>query len=59
MRAGFSLPDVHEMTVAQLKAYTGAAERARKRENRDLLFMLRGAQYEKSDFAKLLKMMEE
>jgi hypothetical protein len=30
-------------------------DRARRREHRDLLVMLRGAQYEKKDFDKLIK----
>lgn len=57
MRAGFALPDVYEMTLGQVKIYSQAAERAKRRENRDMLVMLRGAQYERKDFEKLLKAM--
>lgn len=59
MRAGFALQDVYEMTLGQVKIYTQAAERAKRRENRDMLFMMRGAQYDAKHFEKLLKVMGE
>ena len=47
------------MTLDQLKAYSLARERSKRRDNRDLLVLLRGATYEKADFKKLLKALEE
>jgi hypothetical protein len=41
-----------------MRALTKAAERARKRDHRDLLVMLRGAQYDRRDFEKLLNALE-
>jgi hypothetical protein len=41
-----------------MRALTKAAERARKRDHRDLLMMLRGAQYGRAEFEKLLDVLE-
>jgi len=43
------------MTLAQARIFSEAADRERRRKNRDMLFMLRGAQYDKAEFEKLLK----
>lgn len=58
VRSGFPLETVLGFTLAQLRAYTLAAERTRKRDHRDLLALLRGAQYERRDFEKLLDALE-
>lgn len=55
MAAGFTLADVHGMTLAQAAAFGDAAERRRRLGRTELLFMLRGAKYGKTEFAKLLK----
>ena len=55
MAAGFTLADVHGMTLEQVRLYGEAAERRRRKARTELLFMLRGAEYEKGAFAKLLK----
>lgn len=47
------------MTTAQLRAYGQAAERARRRDLRDLLVIVRGAQYDKAGFQKLTKALED
>jgi hypothetical protein len=52
---GHSLGDVRGYTLAQLRAFTAAAEKSRRRELRDQVVNLRAAQYEKNDFAKYLK----
>lgn len=46
------------MTMAQVRAYSQAVESARKRHHRDLLVLLRGAQYDPDAFTKLLNAME-
>jgi len=46
---------VRGYTLAQLRAFTAAAEKSRRRELRDQVVNLRAAQYEKNDFAKYLK----
>lgn len=46
------------MTVGQVCAYSQAVERARKRHHRDLLVLLRGAQYDRDAFTKLLTALE-
>lgn len=53
--AGFTLADVHGMTLAQLRAYGDAVERRRKLARTELLCMLRGAKYPKKPFNDLLK----
>ncbi len=58
MRGGFDLETVKGFTLRQLRAFTAAVERARTRENRDILVMMRGSQYGKADFKKLLEAME-
>ena len=59
MGGGFALPDVLDMSIDQLKSYSIATERAKRRDNRDLLVLLRGATYEKADFKKLLKALDD
>lgn len=44
IRAGHTRADVHDMTLAQLRAYSQAAERARKRDHRDQLVLLLAAE---------------
>jgi hypothetical protein len=56
--AGFALSEVMAMTVGQVRAYSQAVESARKRHHRDLLVLLRGAQYDQDAFTKLLNAME-
>lgn len=46
------------MTLDQFRAYSQAADRARKRQHQDTLVVLRGAQYDREGFAKLLKSLE-
>lgn len=46
------------MTLAQVRAYSQAVERARTRHHRDLLVLLRGAQYDQDAFTKLLNALE-
>jgi hypothetical protein len=58
VRQGFALPDVLGMTLGQLRAYSQAAGRARKRDHADLLVLLRGAQYDQDTYAKLLNALE-
>ena len=43
------------MTLGQFKAYGEAVENRRKRARTELLFLLRGARYDKKPFAELLK----
>jgi len=59
VRGGFPHETVLGFTLAQLRAYSIAVERARRRENRDLLVLLRGSQYDKTEFMKLLGALEQ
>lgn len=45
MSAGFTLSDVHSMTLAQMEAFGAAAERRRRLARTELLVMLRAARY--------------
>jgi len=56
---GFTLAEVHEMTLAQVKAFLMAGGAAQRREHKDFLFLLRGAQYDPKNFKKLLKSLED
>jgi hypothetical protein len=52
------LETVLGFTLGQLRAYSLAVVRAKKREHRDLLVLLRGSQYERRDFEKLIEALE-
>lgn len=43
--AGYTLADVHGMTLGQLKAYGDVAEGRRRKARTELLIMLRAARY--------------
>ncbi len=43
--SGFTLADVHGMTLAQVRAYGDAVEARRKKARTELLTMLRAARY--------------
>lgn len=59
MAAGFTLADVHGMTLRQVRLYGEAAESRRRKARTELLFLLRASRYDGKDgaraFAKLLK----
>lgn len=59
MASGYTLADVHGMTLAQAKALGDAAEGRRRRARTELLIMLRAARYTGKDggraFTALLK----
>jgi hypothetical protein len=57
--AGFGLAEVLDMTLAQVRAYSVAAERARRRHNRDLLLLMRGSQFDKAGFEKFMRALED
>jgi hypothetical protein len=58
VRQGFPIETVLGFTLGQLRAYSQAADRAKKREHRDLLVLLRGAQYDQEAFTQLLNKLE-
>jgi hypothetical protein len=49
------LTEIRTYTLAQLRAFTEAAERARKRSRVDELMDLRASQYDGKTFSKYLK----
>lgn len=53
--SGFTLADVHGMTLGQFKAYGAAVEARRKLARTEQLIMLRGVKYKQKHFAELLK----
>lgn len=55
MVSGFTLTDVHGMTLAQLRMYGEAVERRRKLARTEQLVLLRGAKYQKKHYTELLK----
>lgn len=46
-------------TLAQMRAYTRAAERSDRRRQRDTLVALRAAQYDRNTFKALLKKLDD
>lgn len=55
MERGHRLDDVRGYTLRQLRAFTEAAGRARRRELRDDVVNLRAAQYDKNGFKAYLE----
>lgn len=56
---GHSRADVYGMTLDQVRLFTAAAERQYRRRLRDLAVVSRAAQYDKDNFAKFLKSLDE
>lgn len=56
---GHSLSDVRGYTLAQLRAFSEAADRARRMELADTLTIQRAATYATADFNALLKRLTE
>lgn len=58
-RSGISYADAMGLTLGQVRAYSQAAERARKRDHQATLVLARAAQhYGKEDLLKLVKTLE-
>ena len=53
--SGFTLTDVHGMTLAQFRAYGEAAETRRKMARTEHMLLLRAAKYKQRHFTDLLK----
>lgn len=47
------------MTLDQVRLFTAAAERQHRRRLRDLATVFRAAQYDKDNFAKFMKKLDE
>ncbi len=56
---GHSRADVYEMTFAQIRRFSRAAERDYRRRLRDQAINLRAAQYDKGNWKKYLKTFDE
>lgn len=56
---GHSRPDVYAMTLDQVRLFTAAAERQHRRRLRDLATVFRAAQYDKDNFDKFMKKLDE
>lgn len=60
MAAGFSRADVFDMTLAQVRAYSAAVERARRRDLREaVVAALAGARYDEKGLKRLFKELEK
>ena len=55
---GHTRADVWQMTFAQVRLFTAAAERQHRRRLRDLATVMRAAQYDKGNFEKFLKALD-
>ena len=53
--SGFSLEAVLELTLDQVKEYTQAVERRRKKARTEQLMVLRAAKYPKTEYLEILK----
>ena len=56
---GHTLQDIRGYTLLQLRTFTEAAERARRRAMVDDLANLRAAQYDNGNYAKYLKALQK
>jgi len=57
--SGFTLAEVHGMTLHQVRTYGDAVEDRRKRARTELLTMLRAAQYSGKDGARAFQKLQK